>query len=80
MRALTGTRFALSEIWARKMAFNPSVWHSADAIRGFDIGAMNGGIGHAEGFVVDDEAWEIRYVDVATRNWLPGKKVPVAPD
>ena len=28
---------------------------------------------------MDDEAWAIRYVEVALRNWLPGKKVLVSP-
>jgi hypothetical protein len=30
-------------------------------------------------FVVDDETWAIRYIEVATRNWWPGKKVLVPP-
>jgi len=29
--------------------------------------------------VIDDEAWAIRYMEVATRNWWPGKKVLVSP-
>lgn len=33
----------------------------------------------SDGFVVDDEAWAIRYIEVARRNWLPGKKVLVSP-
>lgn len=32
-----------------------------------------------EDFVVDDETWVIQYIVVDTRNWLPGKKVLVAP-
>jgi hypothetical protein len=32
-----------------------------------------------DGFVVDDEAWAIRYIDVATWNWWLGKKVLVSP-
>jgi hypothetical protein len=28
---------------------------------------------------VDDEAWAIRYFEVVTRNWWPGKKVLVSP-
>jgi hypothetical protein len=28
---------------------------------------------------VDDEAWAIRYIEVATKNWWPGKKVLVSP-
>src|SRR4029078_12637990 len=40
-----------------------------------DIQRMNGAIGHVEDLVVDDDTWTIRYIEVDTRNWLPGKKV-----
>jgi hypothetical protein len=30
-------------------------------------------------FIVDDETWAIRYLEVDTRNWWPGKKVLVSP-
>jgi hypothetical protein len=43
------------------------------------VEATDGEIGHVSGFVIDDEAWAIRYVEVETRNWLPGKKVLVSP-
>ena len=52
---------------------------SNDAVIGYDIEAADGEIGHVNGFVVDDEAWAIRYIEVATRNWWPGKKVLVSP-
>jgi sporulation protein YlmC with PRC-barrel domain len=52
---------------------------SAEAVTGYHVEATDGEIGHVDGFVVDDEAWAIRYVEVATRNWLPGKKVLVSP-
>jgi hypothetical protein len=52
---------------------------SREAVTGYSIGAADGEIGHLDGFVVDDEAWAVRYIDVATRNWWPGKKVLVSP-
>jgi hypothetical protein len=52
---------------------------STDEVTGYHIEAVDGEIGHVEGFVVDDEAWAIRYIEVATRNWWPGKKVLVSP-
>jgi hypothetical protein len=52
---------------------------STEAVTGYHIDATDGEIGHVDGFVVDDEAWAIRYIEVATRNWLPGKKVLVSP-
>ena len=52
---------------------------STDAVADYTIEASDGEIGHVAGFVVDDEAWAIRYIEVATRNWWPGKKVLVSP-
>ncbi len=52
---------------------------STAAVTGYSIEAADGEIGHVEGFVIDDEAWAIRYMEVATRNWWPGKKVLVSP-
>jgi hypothetical protein len=50
-----------------------------EGVTGYYVGAADGEIGHVDGFVVDDEAWAIRYIEVATRNWWPGKKVLVSP-
>jgi hypothetical protein len=52
---------------------------STEVLTGYHIEATNGEVGHVDGFVLDDEAWAIRYLEVATRNWLPGKKVLVSP-
>jgi hypothetical protein len=52
---------------------------SSEAVTGYHIDAADGEIGHVEGFVVDDDAWAIRYLEVATKNWWPGKKVLVSP-
>jgi hypothetical protein len=52
---------------------------SAAEVAGYRIAANDGEIGHVETFLVDDEAWAIRYLVVDTRNWLPGRKVLVSP-
>jgi hypothetical protein len=52
---------------------------SMEAVAGHSIQAVNGEIGHLCGFVLDDGDWAIRYIEVATRNWWPGKKVLVSP-
>jgi hypothetical protein len=44
----------------------------------YHIMAVDGEIGHLEGFIIDDETWTIRYATAATRNWLPGKKILLA--
>jgi len=53
---------------------------SSEAVIGYGVEAVDGEIGHVEGFVMDDEAWAIRYVEVATRNWWPGQAVLISPD
>jgi hypothetical protein len=52
---------------------------SFDEVTGYHIQATDGEIGHAEDFLADDALWAIRYMVVDTRNWLPGRKVLVAP-
>jgi hypothetical protein len=52
---------------------------SMEALTGHSIEAVDGEIGHLCGFVLDDQDWAIRYIEVATRNWWPGKKVLVSP-
>jgi hypothetical protein len=51
----------------------------ADAVAGYHIQAKDGEIGHVDGFLMDDHTWAIRYIEIATRNWWPGKKVLVSP-
>ncbi|MGH8594994.1 MAG: hypothetical protein ACREV3_14430 [Gammaproteobacteria bacterium] len=45
----------------------------------FDNGAIEDEIGHVEDFIVEDHSWAVRYMEIDTRNWVPGKKVLVAP-
>jgi hypothetical protein len=52
---------------------------SVREVTGYRIQARDGEIGHIEDFVLDDETWALRYMVVDTRNWLPGRKVLVAP-
>jgi len=53
---------------------------SANEVNGYKIEAVDGDIGHVEDFIVDDDTWDIRYLVIDTRNWLPGgKKVLISP-
>lgn len=56
------------------------VLRSAQEVEGYHIQAADGEIGHVHDFIMDDETWTIRYLVVDTRNWLPGRKVLLAPD
>jgi sporulation protein YlmC with PRC-barrel domain len=53
---------------------------SAQEVSGYHIQAADGDIGHVDDFILDDDHWTIRYLVVDTRNWLPGRKVVLAPD
>ena len=61
-----------------EIAWVPSLRSTHD-VSGHYIEAADGGIGHVEDFIIDDETWAIRYLVIDTRNWWPGKKVLVAP-
>jgi uncharacterized protein YrrD len=52
---------------------------STQDVNDHHIQATDGEIGHVEDFIIDDEAWAIRYLIINTRNWWPGKKVLVSP-
>jgi hypothetical protein len=51
---------------------------SVREVERYHIEARDGSIGHVHDFVIDDERWEIMYIVVDTRNWLPGRKVLVS--
>jgi hypothetical protein len=52
---------------------------STNDATGHHIHALDGELGHVENFIIDDGTWEIRYLVINTRNWLPGKKVLISP-
>ncbi len=52
---------------------------SVNEVAGYHIEATDGSVGHVEDFITEDDDWSIRYMVVDTRNWLPGRKVLVAP-
>lgn len=53
---------------------------SLNEVTGYYVQAADGEIGHVEDLIVDDERWDIRYLAIDTKNWLPGRKVVIAPD
>jgi hypothetical protein len=50
---------------------------STNAVAGYHIAAVDGEVGHVADFLIDDATWEIAYLVVDTRNWLPGRHVLV---
>ena len=49
-------------------------------VLGYALHATDGALGHVQDFLVEDLTWRIRYMEVDTRNWWPGKRVLVAPE
>ncbi len=60
-------------------AIDPSL-RSTHEVVGYHIGATDGDVGHVEDFIFDETTWTLKFLVVATRNWLPGKKVLIAPE
>lgn len=54
------------------------LWSTHD-VTGYHVEATDGELGHVADFIVDLETWAIVYVEISTRNWLPGKKVLLSP-
>ena len=48
-------------------------------VTGYNIEARDKLTGHVEDFIVDEHSWQIRYLVIDTRNWLPAPKVIVNP-
>jgi hypothetical protein len=53
------------------------MFHKTSYMRGFHIQATDGGIGHVDDFLVD-ENWMVRYLVVDTSNWPGGKSVLIS--
>jgi hypothetical protein len=68
------------ELEAREREGADQHLRSARDVSGYYLEAVDGGIGHVEDFIVDDEAWAIRYILVDTANWWPGRKVVISPE
>jgi hypothetical protein len=52
---------------------------SASEVMHYSIQALDDQFGHIADLIFDDQTWAIRYLVADTRNWLPGKKVLLAP-
>jgi sporulation protein YlmC with PRC-barrel domain len=48
-------------------------------LRGDDIVARDGNIGSVKDVYFDDERWAVRYLEVDTGRWLPGRRVLISP-
>ena len=51
----------------------------AQQLRGYRIQTADDAVGQIEDLLVDSENWEIRYLVIDTRSWLPGRRVVIPP-
>lgn len=47
---------------------------------GYRVAARDGGLGHIDDVILDDDNWSVRYLVVDTKDRWPGKKVLLVPD
>jgi hypothetical protein len=70
------------EKWARARP-EGQLWdyrlRSTKEVARYQVEASDGPMGQVEDFVLDDEAWALRYLVVDTRAWWPGARVLIAP-
>jgi hypothetical protein len=52
---------------------------SYNAVTAYRVEATDGGIGHVQGMLVDEDSWAIRFIVVDTSNWWLGHQVLIAP-
>jgi uncharacterized protein YrrD len=52
---------------------------SSDEVTGYAIQARDGEVGKVSDLLVDDSAWNVRYIEVDTGKWLAGSRVLLAP-
>lgn len=71
--------FIASEAAPEAAASDIPYLRSVDVLTGFHLAATDGEIGHVTDLLIDDESWDVRYLVVDTRNWLPGRQVLISP-
>lgn len=62
----------------KEEAIDPHLRSSAE-VTGYHIETRDGEIGYVEDFIVDEQDWTVRYLEVNTQAGLFGKKILVAP-
>lgn len=53
--------------------------NSTAEVNGYAIAALDGEIGRVDGIVIDAQYWVIRYLEIDTHRWWPGKHVLINP-
>lgn len=72
---------AIDELEKREGVLEEKQYHlrSWSEISGYGVSALDNNCGHVEDLLVDDRSWQIQYLVVNPRNWLPGATRLVIP-
>jgi uncharacterized protein YrrD len=52
---------------------------SMQSVAGYAVHARDGDLGHVEDYIIEDASWILRFLVVATSNWLAGRRVLISP-
>ncbi|PKM93231.1 MAG: photosystem reaction center subunit H [Firmicutes bacterium HGW-Firmicutes-1] len=52
---------------------------STHYVSGYNIQALDDTIGHVDDFIIDDDTWDIQYLEIDTKKWLFGRKLLISP-
>lgn len=58
----------------------PHHLRSVSEVRGYRIEANDGEFGQVEEFLLNVHTWRVAYLVIATKHWLPGRRVVIAPE
>lgn len=58
--------------------WNPHL-RSINTLCGYEVKALDDEIGHVDDFLIDVETWWINYLEINTKNWLPGRTFIISP-
>jgi hypothetical protein len=72
--------YGIPYYWPNPYVVDNQHLRSTEDVRGCRLHATDGALGRVADFLVEDLTWRIRYMEVDTRNWGPGKRVLVAPE
>lgn len=52
---------------------------SSKEVVGYRLETTDSSVGHVKDLILDDQSWAVRYLEIDTRNWLPGRHVLISP-
>lgn len=82
MMGMTDSRTPFDEIITKQNEVENSAepnLRSVNEIKGYNLHALDAEIGDVKDFIINDTNWTISFLVADTGNWLPGKKVIIAP-